>query len=191
MSNFTDFFPAAGGGGGIGQTITVGDYSYPNAQSLATFTSNKLTIFAGTYGSGASESNLNIQMSSLTQPAGTMYVKRMATADTYETVADITNSPNNFTIAQNITPNVISTNTTAATGRVYVLTASLALTLPAGVLGESLQISNRSAVETCTVVPAGSDKIMGSATTMTLDTAAASFELIFTGTAQGWVIIGQ
>ena len=103
----------------------------------------------------------------------------------------ITNSPNNFTIAQNITPNVISTNTTAATGRVYVLTASLALTLPAGVLGESLQISNRSAVETCTVVPAGSDKIMGSATTMTLDTAAASFELIFTGTAQGWVIIGQ
>ena len=32
---------------------------------------------------------------------------------------------------------------------------------------------------------------MGSATTMTLDTAAASFELIFTGTAQGWVIIGQ
>jgi len=102
-----------------------------------------------------------------------------------------TNSPNNFTIAQNITPNVISTNTTAATGRVYILTASLALTLPAGVLGESLQISNRSAVETCTIVPAGSDKIMGSATTMTLDTAAASFELIFTGTAQGWVIIGQ
>ena len=102
-----------------------------------------------------------------------------------------TNSPNNFTIAQNITPNVISTNTTAATGRVYVLTASLALTLPVGVLGESLQISNRSAVETCTIVPAGSDKIMGSATTMTLDTAAASFELIFTGTAQGWVIIGQ
>jgi len=94
MSNFTDFFPAAGGGGGIGQTITVGDYSYPNAQSLATFTSNKLTIFAGTYGSGTGESNLNIQMSSLTQPAGTMYVKRMATADTYETVADITSSTN-------------------------------------------------------------------------------------------------
>jgi len=26
---------------------------------------------------------------------------------------------------------------------------------------------------------------------MTLNTAAASFELIFSGTAQGWVIIGQ
>jgi hypothetical protein len=106
-------------------------------------------------------------------------------------ISVVTNSPNNFTIAQNTTPNVVSTNTTATTGRVYVLTASLALTLPTGILGESLQISNRSAVATCTVVPAGSDKIMGSATTLTLDTATASFELIFTGTAQGWVIIGQ
>ena len=32
---------------------------------------------------------------------------------------------------------------------------------------------------------------MGSASTMTLDTAAASFELIYSGSAQGWVIIGQ
>jgi len=32
---------------------------------------------------------------------------------------------------------------------------------------------------------------MGSNTTMTLNTATASFELIFSGTAQGWVIIGQ
>ena len=34
MSNFTDFFPAAGGGGGIGQTITVGDYAYPNSRNV-------------------------------------------------------------------------------------------------------------------------------------------------------------
>ena len=33
MSNFTDFFPAAAGGG-IGQTITVGDYAYPNARPI-------------------------------------------------------------------------------------------------------------------------------------------------------------
>ena len=94
MSNFTDFFPAAGGGGGIGQTITVGDYSYPNAQSLATFTGHKLTVFASSNGTGSAISNLNNQMSSLTQPAGTMYVKRLATADTYETVTDITSSTN-------------------------------------------------------------------------------------------------
>jgi hypothetical protein len=110
-------------------------------------------------------------------------------------ISVVTNSPNNFTI--NNTANlayitsVISSATTAINRYAYVLTASLALSLPTGTLGDSIKISNRSAVATCTVVPAGSDKIMGSATTLTLDTATASFELIFTGTAQGWVIIGQ
>ena len=113
-------------------------------------------------------------------------------------ISVVTNAPNNFTINNTApTPNlayttsVISSDTTAINRYVYVLTASLALTLPTGTLGDSIKISNRSAVATCTVIPAGSDKIMGSATTLTLDTAAASFELIFTGTAQGWVIIGQ
>ena len=113
-------------------------------------------------------------------------------------ISVVTNAPNNFTINNTApTPNlayttsVISSDTTAINRYVYVLTASLALTLPTGTLGDSIKISNRSAVTTCTVVPAGSDKIMGSATTLTLDTATASFELIFTGTAQGWVIIGQ
>jgi hypothetical protein len=113
-------------------------------------------------------------------------------------ISVVTNAPNNFTINNTApTPNlayttsVISSATTAINRYAYMLTASLALTLPTGTLGDSIKISNRSAVATCTVIPAGSDKIMGSATTLTLDTATASFELIFTGTAQGWVIIGQ
>lgn len=94
MSDFSDFFPAAAGGG-IGQTITVGDVSYPNAQSLANFTGNKLTVFGASGASGTATSNLNIQLSSLTQPVGgTQYVKRLATADTYVTVADITSATN-------------------------------------------------------------------------------------------------
>ena len=100
-------------------------------------------------------------------------------------------STNNFTISNRYDVSVISTATTAQAGYVYVLTASLALTLPAGVVGDSIKISNRSATTTCTVVPDGTDKIMGSNTTLTLDTASASFELIFSGTAEGWVIIGQ
>ena len=100
-------------------------------------------------------------------------------------------STNNFTISNRYDVSVISTATTAQAGYVYVLTASLALTLPAGVVGDSIKISNRSATTTCTVVPDGTDKIMGSNTTMTLDDENASFELIFSGTAQGWVIIGQ
>ena len=86
---------------------------------------------------------------------------------------------------------VINSATTAAKNTLYVFTGSAALTLPAGVVGNSIKISNRSATTTCTVVPNGSDKIMGSNTTMTLDDENASFELIFSGTAQGWVIIGQ
>jgi len=86
---------------------------------------------------------------------------------------------------------VISSNTTAVKKTLYVFTASLALTLPAGVIGNSIKISNRSGTETCTLVPDGTDKIMGSNATLTLDNANASFEIIFSGTAQGWVIIGQ
>ncbi len=98
---------------------------------------------------------------------------------------------NTFTITNKYGVNVISGNTTASAGNLYVFTASLALTLPAGAVGDSIKISNRSGAATCTLVPNGTDKIMGSASTMTLDTAASSFELIFSGTAQGWVIIGQ
>ena len=86
---------------------------------------------------------------------------------------------------------VINSATTAVKNTLYVFTGSAALTLPAGVVGNSIKISNRSNTQTCTIIPNGSDKIMGSNTTMTLNTASASFELIFSGTAQGWVIIGQ
>ena len=86
---------------------------------------------------------------------------------------------------------IVTGATTAVAGKVYVFTASAALTLPAGTDGDSIKISNRSGTTTCTIVPNGTNKIMGSNTTMTLDTATASFELIYSGAAQGWVIIGQ
>src|SRR6056300_650447 len=94
-------------------------------------------------------------------------------------------------VSSDYSVSVISSATTAVKNTLYVFTASLALTLPAGVVGNSIKISNRSAATTCTIVPDGTDKIMGSNTTMTLDDENASFELIFSGTAQGWVIIGQ
>jgi len=86
---------------------------------------------------------------------------------------------------------VISSSTTAVSNSVYVLTANLTLTLPANPgIGDSIKISNRSGVATC-VLGANNKKIMGSAANLTLDTASASFELIYSGTEQGWVIIGQ
>ena len=86
---------------------------------------------------------------------------------------------------------VISSSATAVSNSVYVLTANLTLTLPANPgIGDSIKISNRSGVATC-VLGANNKKIMGAAANLTLDTASASFELIYSGTDQGWVIIGQ
>tara|TARA_B100001287_G_scaffold61068_1_gene49108 strand:+ start:1777 stop:3735 length:1959 start_codon:yes stop_codon:yes gene_type:complete len=86
---------------------------------------------------------------------------------------------------------VISSDTTATAGRVYVLTAALTLTLPAlPNIGNSIKISNRSGVATC-VLGANGNNIMGSSANLTLDTASASFELIYSDATNGWVIIGQ
>lgn len=86
---------------------------------------------------------------------------------------------------------VINTDATAQAGYVYVFTGNLTLTLPAlPKVGQSIKISNRSSVATC-VLGAGGNKIMGSTENLTLDTATASFELIYSGNDEGWVIIGQ
>ena len=86
---------------------------------------------------------------------------------------------------------VISADTTAVANTVYVFTATLTLTLPASPeLGDSIKISNLSEVSTC-VLGRNSNKIMGTAEDLTLDTASASFELIWSGDTKGWVIIGQ
>lgn len=86
---------------------------------------------------------------------------------------------------------VISADANAEAYHVYVFTATLTLTLPASPeVGQWIKISNRSGVDTC-VLGANTNKIMGATTDLTLDTASASFELVYSGTAQGWVIIGQ
>ena len=89
------------------------------------------------------------------------------------------------------TVSVISSNTTAVANMLYVFTANLNLTLPASPgSGDSIKISNRSAVATCQLLRNGS-YILGAAADLTLDTTSASFELVYTDAANGWVIIGQ
>ena len=86
---------------------------------------------------------------------------------------------------------VISADTNAVKNTLYVFTATLTLTLPASPdLGDSIKISNLSDVATC-VLGRNGNKIMGVAEDLTLDTASASFELIWSGDTKGWVIIGQ
>lgn len=86
---------------------------------------------------------------------------------------------------------VISADTTAVSGYVYVFTAALTLTLPAlPGIGDSIKISNRSGTTTC-VLGRNGNNIMGSATDLTIDTENAGFEIIYSGAAEGWIIIGN
>lgn len=85
---------------------------------------------------------------------------------------------------------VISSNTTAVANTLYVLTANLTLTLPASPsAGDSIKVSNRSGVATATIAR-NSENIMGAASDLTLDKLNSGFELIYSGSAQGWILIG-
>ena len=92
--------------------------------------------------------------------------------------------------SQGIGVSVISSNTTAVSGNLYVLTANLTLTLPASPsAGNYIKVSNRSGVATCTIAR-NSEKIMGDTSDLTIDKLNAGFELIYSGSAQGWILIG-
>lgn len=106
----------------------------------------------------------------------------------------LTPSGDNITIASNVSTSysvsVISSNTTAVANTLYVLTATLTLTLPASPsAGDSVKVSNRSGVATA-VIARNSEKIMGATSDLTLDKLNAGFELIYSGSAQGWILIG-
>ena len=95
------------------------------------------------------------------------------------------------TVASKHNVSVINTGTTAVANTLYVFTANLNLTLPASpAMGDSIKISNRSGVATCQLLRNGNN-ILGAAADLTLNTASASFELVYTDAANGWIIIGQ
>jgi len=94
------------------------------------------------------------------------------------------------TLSSGISVSVISGNTNAASGYLYVLTADLTLTLPSSPsAGDYVKISNRSGVATC-IVARNSEKIMGGTADLTLDKLNSGFEMVYSGTAQGWILIG-
>ena len=85
----------------------------------------------------------------------------------------------------------ISTNTAAQKEFIYVLTASLTVTLPASPsVGDKLAIVNTSGTTTPVVARNGS-LIMGAAEDFTIDVNNVAIELIYTGATKGWVIIAD
>ena len=85
---------------------------------------------------------------------------------------------------------VISTNTTAVIDTLYVMTASLTLTLPASPsAGDKVLLSNRTGTTT-SVVARNGNNIQGLAQDLTVDALEIGLTLVYTGDAtQGWVII--
>ena len=97
---------------------------------------------------------------------------------------------NTGVVSSNYNISSISSNTTAVKNTLYVFKSNLTLTLPASPSnGDSIKISNRSGVTTC-VVARNSEKIMGDSSDLTIDKLNAGIELIYSGSTDGWVIIG-
>jgi len=118
-------------------------------------------------------------------------INSVNTASISGAVSSVNGQTGAVTVASAMGVNVINSSTTATANNLYVLTANLTLTLPASPSsGDSIKISNRSGVATCVLARNGSN-IMGAASDLTLDTASASFELIYSDATNGWVIIGQ
>lgn len=84
---------------------------------------------------------------------------------------------------------VISGNTNATNKYLYVMTASLTLTLPGSPsAGDYVGVQNSSATTTCVIGRNGSN-IMSSATDMTVDVVDAGFTLYYADATRGWVIL--
>ena len=84
---------------------------------------------------------------------------------------------------------VISTNTTAVPSTVYVLTASLTLTLPAApAVGSWVRISNMSNTLTAVIGRNGLN-IMSLAEDMTIDRLSAGLTLEYADATRGWIIL--
>ena len=96
----------------------------------------------------------------------------------------------------------LTANATAVAWKYYILSnisADRTLTLPAGVVGDSIKFTNLSAFDangnyvqsayTWTINPNGSEKIMRTSS-LVLDEQTSSFELFYTDAANGWVING-
>ena len=99
---------------------------------------------------------------------------------------DLRIAPLEVTSGQNIPGNANSLYIFTATGAQSIAT----VTLPGSpTLGDSIKISNLGGL--ANVLGANGNKIMGQAADMTINTPTAAFELIWSGSNNGWIIIGN
>lgn len=77
-----------GGGGGIGKTVTVGDYNFPNAQDIDFWAKEKYTLYS------TNVAGINHKLYHPNSSFPSSYEVSTATNNTYVTVANITSAAN-------------------------------------------------------------------------------------------------
>jgi hypothetical protein len=176
--------------------ITIAD----NTINVERFTGDNSTVAFTLTNAPSASNNLDVYISGLYQEKNTYsFSGSTITLDTApvtgavvecRSVANITGVTASSINDLRYSVDVISSNTNAIVGKLYVLTATCTLTLPASPnTGDSIKISNRSGVATAVIARNG-NKIMGATSDLTIDKLNAGFEMIYSGSAQGWVLIG-
>lgn len=176
--------------------ITIAD----NTVNVERFTGDNSTVAFTLTNAPSAANNLDVYISGLYQEKNTYsFSGSTVTLDTApatgvvvecRSVANITGVTASSINDLRYSVDLISTNTNAVVGKLYVLTGSCTLTLPASPnTGDSIKISNRSGAATAVIARNGNN-IMGGASDLTIDKLNAGFEMIYSGSAQGWVLIG-
>jgi hypothetical protein len=192
-------FTAAPSNGYTIEVVTVGVLSVlPDTLYLDNFTGNASTVDYTLSTSPASENAIDVYINGLYQQKDTFSLSgstlTFSTAPPNGSTIEVKSIGGLKNVAANITRNygvsIISSNTAAVKDTLYVLTANLTLTLPSSPSdGDSVKVSNRSGVATCVIARNG-ENIMGAASDLTIDKLNSGFEIIYAGSAQGWVLIG-
>jgi hypothetical protein len=181
------------------EVITVGSVSiFNDTLYLDNFNGTGSQVDYTLSTSPANENAIDVYINGLYQQKNTFSLSgstlTFSTAPPSSSTIEVKSTGGLNNVAANITRNysvaVISSDTTAVSDTLYVLTANLTLTLPASPSnGNSVKVSNRSGVATCIIARNG-ENIMGSATDLTIDKLNSGFELIYAGSTQGWTLIG-
>jgi hypothetical protein len=173
-------------GSGITVTNSAGGITIASTVTPGTGTVTSVAVSGGT--TGLTTSGGPITSSGTITLAGTLAAANGGTGATTLTGLTI---PQAVLAQPVITQNVqvIGTNTTAVASRIYVLTASLTLTLPASPsAGNTVTVSNMSGAITATIAR-NSQPIMALAEDLTIDLDGAGFTLVYADATRGWVLL--
>jgi len=186
-ANGQPFSGGGGGGGGVpgGSNTQIQFNDSGGFGGSAAFTFDKATNAVSITGN-VSASNVNT--------TGTVSATGNVSGGNLIAVANVVAAGGSFTnkvTAQDfVTPvSVISSNTSAVSGTLYVFTDTLTLTLPAGpAVGDSVFVSNRSNQTDC-LINRNSSNIMGASEDLQVNVLNVSFELVYVNPSQGWILL--